>query len=396
MCFDSVFDRRSFLLGGLVAFPASARCSAALAMPGQERPLRVEAFRLPDATDRTTISRALSAWATQGGPLEFEADKTYDLGRLGESGPVFALSGVQNGTIIGNGAKIIAETTAPVAPTIFFFQSFRNVRVSGLRGHDRGADISRDWQGMRFIVADSSLGVCEGIELDDIHVENAVALFAAQGIGPRISGITLRNVTAIRCYYGINCIENGDDLTADFAAIDCRRAYFVYGVSRHSVAIDIRQDKGAIGAQASCLIKRYRRDTTDIRLRARFAGVLAWQDLVKLEQQPVSGTGRIARISVSLTVDRRAIDQGRASRLALSSISPTGPAATSNDIWTDIALDGDLGPSGGLALHSRTRPVRRTIVYLSPSTRGTLTSMAKGVTIRHGFAPNQPVLPRKL
>lgn len=391
--------RRSLLVGGLAACPVSLGGYRLVNGPETRINLLVESFRRDGMSDRETISRALEAWQNLGGTLEFDVARAYDLGRVEGSDPVFAVRGVQDCTIIGNGARIIAETPSMLSTTIFYFRSFRNLRICGLRGFDRGADISRNWRGMRFIVADATFGTCENIELDDIHVENAVALFAAQGgggVGPRISGITLRNVTAVRCYYGISCIENGDDLTAHFTAVDCRRAYFVYGVARHDVTLDIRHNSGAVGAQASCLIKRYERDTTDITLRARFTGVIAWQDLVKLEQQPTSGVGRIARVSVSLTVDPHVVEMHKANRLALSSVSSAGLMETSNDIWSDITLDGDLGSSGASAVQGRTRPLLPTEIYIASSARGSLVSQASGVDIRRGRAPNQPALPRKI
>lgn len=390
--------RRNFIVGsGLTCTATSLGIGSQTHISGDA--LFVEDFRGAGLNDRQTISLALSAWSKRGGILLFERGREYDIGRITNGNAIFPISGVTNGTIAGNDASIVAETRVQAAPPIFFLQNCNDISISDLRARDSGTDLSKDWQGMRFIVVDGSLGPCHGLAIKNIEVSDAVALFCTQGGSPtqRISGITLKTVLARRCYYGVNCIENGDDLSGDIMAIDTRRAYFVYGVTRHQLSIFVQHESSVIGAQACCLIKRYGRDTSDIDISLHFSGRLVWNDLVRLEQQPAQGTGpgRIERVRIRMMVAGDVQDPNNANRLALATFANGRPAQSSSDIWRDITLSGRLGNPRAVAVRAFTRPASITSVFVAPEI-GAVRLDANGVAIKRETAPRQPFPPRKL
>lgn len=346
--------------------------------------MAVADFRDSARTPREELALAIAEWSRRGGTLTLDKGRHYDLGDCGRD-PIFPLAHLRDAVLDGNGASLTVQTTTAVQSTLFLLQDFRNVTIRDLSASDSGADISLDWRGMRLVVADGSLGPCSGLVLDRVSASNAVALFAAQGgdASRRISDIALREVVADRCYYGINCQENGDQLVGELRASNCRRAYFVYGISDHRVRLDISHDGSGPGAQTCCLIKRYQRDTRRIAMTAQFSGVLAWQDLVKFEHQPVAGSGpsTIEDIDARVFVVPGTVDRNRANRFAISAYRGSNAVASSDDIWRNVSIGGALGANGGATLKGYVRPTRTTEIVLDADTTGAARIDADGVRV---------------
>jgi len=352
----------------IVALSASASLLGPMAVQiAARQKIAVADFRDAARTPRQELSMAVAEWSRRGGMLTLDKDRNYDLGDC-DRDPIFPIAHLRDAVLDGNGASLTARTMTMVQSTLFLLQDCRNVAIRNLSTFDQGADISLDWRGMRVVVADGSLGPCSGLVLDNIYARNAVALFVAQGgdAASRVSEITLRHVTADHCYYGINCAENGDRLVGALRAINCRRAYFVYGISDHRVRLDISHDGSSPGAQACCLIKRYQRDTRMIMMAARFSGVLAWQDLVKFEHQPApaSGPSIIEDVDARIDVMPGTVDRNRANRFAISAYRGSAPLQSSDDVWRNIRIGGMLGANGGDTLKGYVRPTRFTEILL--------------------------------
>ncbi|MDB4914884.1 MAG: hypothetical protein JWM95_2528 [Gemmatimonadetes bacterium] len=101
----------------------------------------------------------------------------------------------------------------------------------------------------------------------------------------------IENCVAELCYYDMNFKDNGDDvLVRGFRSVNCRRAYFPYGVSRHDIQLSVfHSGSGYYGAESAILIKRYTHDTRNIKLRASFYGdVLQYAHACTLEHQPTT------------------------------------------------------------------------------------------------------------
>jgi hypothetical protein len=246
--------RRGFLFGGWAAvlsgLPGCARAASAV--------LYVEDYRARGASDRQTIARAIEALAARGGGiLEFEPARTYRVGRVEAGDNVFVLRDIHGAELRGNGAKLLCETVAGQTH-MFVVQRCTDLRLAGFRGADEGADMRVEWKGMHFIQLETTAGPISRISIENVAVDGAVALFSCTGLAdsPRASGISLKNLTAQNCYYGLSFQENGDDVVGNLTSVNCRRTYFPYGVRRHRIELDIRHDGQSPGADACILIKR--------------------------------------------------------------------------------------------------------------------------------------------
>lgn len=298
--------------------------------------------------DSAAIRRALAALRQGGGTLRFAAGRTYFCGDYRQSGNVFAVDGLRDATIEGDGATLVTRSIGRGTRTVLFrLRDFRNVAIIGLNGRDAGTDLTVDWQGQYFVMAESSLGPCTGLVLEDVTVTDAVALLYVGGGRGRMRDIRVRRCVAIRCYYGMVFEENGDGVEADLVTHNCRRSYFAYGVRGHRIDVRVHHDGRGPGADACCLIKRYLIDTHDIDLRARLIGpALPFAYAVKLEQQPYdrSAPGLIAGIRIALTIDTAGRPTDHMIPLGLSSYTEAGveERGTTANRWQGIALSGRI------------------------------------------------------
>lgn len=336
--------RRSALAGAFSAAAASGLARAAGAV------VEVEALRRAGASDAAVIRLGLAELARRGGGvLTLAGGRTYDLGRVQSPGFVFHLRGMREARIEGNGATLVCETIGSGKTQMFLVQNCHGITFSNLVARDRGADIRRDWKGMDFVHLEGGGGPSSRIALENVSVEDAVSVLSSSGTGNgRISGITLTNVVAMRCYYGLNFQENGDDVRGALTARNCRRAYFPYGVTGHNLQFDIHHDGAGPAADACILIARKERDTSNITVRARFSGVLPWTNLVHLVQQPpVLARGLIRDIAIDLFVDPSARDPNNAARMGVSGYIGKVALPTTNDRWENVSLTGCFGRMRG-------------------------------------------------
>lgn len=243
--------------------------------------------------DRDAIQAAITYWCRVGGTLRFTPDARYFLGYFrGPSERIFMIDHVRDAVIDGRNATLRAHSSGQRCQTyLFTFRDFRNLTIRSLLATDSGTDIHVEWRGLYFVSPDANLGDCDGLYITDVTVTDAVAfLYAAGTLPQRVRNIRLRNCTAIRCYYGAVFAENGDDADIELSAVNCRRAYFCYGVANHKARLTVSHDGSSVGADACCLIKRYVFDTKAIDIDIRLVGdASTFSNLVKLEHQPTSG-----------------------------------------------------------------------------------------------------------
>ncbi|MEO6388437.1 MAG: hypothetical protein ABIT16_12850 [Croceibacterium sp.] len=358
MRFDKSLLSRRRLLAGLGIAGVGAITSLAGAATSD---LFVEAHRASRRSDRSTIQNALDALSRAGGgKLLFEPGRTYDLGSFYTSEPILRVRDLTNAQLDGRGALLRCNTSAKAKPQIFLVQRCNGLDVTNFRGTDTGTNLMVDWQGMDFIHLETTAGLLSGIHLSNIEVDRANSLLTCSGSGdaPRARDITLQNAVARSCYYGLNFMENGDDVFGELTSINCRRTYFPYGVRRHQIALQISHDGIGPGADGCIVIARKERDTGQISVDARFSGVLAWSNLVHLVQQhPAGQTGHIEDIDLRLAIDPAIRDPNNAARLALSAYSGRLRLASSLDVWRNINLSGCLDMRGRspVVMHTRTQ-----------------------------------------
>lgn len=222
---------------------------------------------------------------------------------MGSYEQVFPITSVNDLELTGNGTRIICNTTAQgsnsTQPYVFICDNCERIAAHGFRLRDDGADISGSVApnigAALFTIVNNSQtpGTTKrGFVFRDSYVEKADTFLAIGNSGSaRTAGIVVDNCTAELCYYGINAKDNGDELLArNVRTVNCRRPYFVYGVSRHDVELSIfHSGSGYYGAESAILIKRYVHDTRNIRVRPSFFGdVLQYATACTLEHEPTT------------------------------------------------------------------------------------------------------------
>jgi hypothetical protein len=131
----------------------------------------------------------------------------------------------------------------------------------------------------------STLRDSESISVKNCRLQNvylALRVIRNDANSYRVRNIYFENVFCTNGYYGLNCQENGDNLTAvNFRTNGFIRSYFPYGVTNHNISYtsyngDIFTD---------CLIKAYKNDTTNINVKAVIIGNTSPDYHVAIETQ---------------------------------------------------------------------------------------------------------------
>lgn len=329
--------RRDFIAGGAAVGLGLVGVASGLVS-------RVHAadFRTEKTSDYTVLRRAIEAWkARGGGRLALEPGRNYDLGAVAAGDHVFDLRGLAGAELDGNGATLRCTTAGHGKTQMFLVRACRDLTFTNLRAEDRGTDLRREWRGMDFLHLDASGGAIDGVSLSGVTVDGAVSLLSCSGGpgSPRAARIRLTEVEARNCYYGLSFQENGDDVAGSLRAVNCRRAYFPYGVRSHDLALDIHHDGVGPGGDACILVKRYRRDTQDLAIRARFSGELPWRHLLKLETQPPAGeVATIRDVDVRLEVDDAASARAQSNLVAIGALRNGQVQKRTSDRWEGIRV----------------------------------------------------------
>jgi len=331
------------------------------------------------ANDLAAVNDAFATWKAQRRPLNFSKGKTYFLGDRTIANEASSRINLDNvsGIVRGNGAWLRVNTTEVVSPYVILIYRHDGLTISDLNVNDTGGVDLLDNRGANAFSLAASSGIHRGFSLIRCSALNCSSLFGTTPAGyagaERIEKIDIQSCYAENCYYGLNCIEQGDNLVATLTTRNCRRSYFAYGCSGHRVSVDIFHDNPpSKGANACCLIKRYARDTTSIQLHARFHGSLGgFSNLVKIEHQPpVDGASTIDDIDVRIDVDKGIADELGATRLSLSSFTAAGveQGATAN-VWSNIRLGGRIGNvDGAYHIQVRAQPTNEALIAIANGT----------------------------
>jgi hypothetical protein len=280
---------------------------------------------------------------------------------------LFVLSGLRDAVLEGNGATIRVETQSKLIATVIKLQSFNNLTIQNLFATDTGYDPSVTWWGANIIVASGASAASRGLTLRNLRVNRALSALTVNSPEHRVAGIRIEgDCQWSNVYYGLSCQENGDEISGSFTTIDAIRAYFPYGVTGHDLTVYVQHDGVAVAGESACLIKRYARDTQDIRLHVIFSGVLAYPTAVKLEQQPDagSGAGRITNIDLTIDIAQGSLDPRHMVHVAFRSFAADGreERQSTGNVWDNIRIGGTFAQ----------QPIPQVISYVSPRSPGRL------------------------
>ncbi|MDQ8757223.1 hypothetical protein RCO27_13405 [Sphingosinicella sp. LHD-64] len=377
--------RRSFLATVLAApalLLASSCRGAATTIAQADRQagaLYVADFRRRGLSDRQVLANAFQAWVEHGGTLHLEPNRRYNLGIQATTDHVFQLFWMQDATLAGNGATLVIQTRGEVTYNLFYLAHYRNLRIENLSAVDTGFRDTSD-TGAKFIVVDAGQRDSVDITLDNVAGERLVSFIQLQGRpgGPRVRGVRIMpNCRATRVFYGLACLNQGDDVSGGFSTHNSGRSYFPYGVRNHSLDIRVHHQGAGYGpaAETAILIKCYGPTTSRIRLHAEFSGTLAsGGSCVTLEHQhdPAGSPSIIEDIDLRITIAPGTTDPNNSHRVALRTLTPADREETgrTRNIWRRIRIAGILRPGRAPAIFSHANPVAPAEIMIAPGTSG--------------------------
>ncbi|MEK6258955.1 MAG: hypothetical protein AABP62_10100 [Planctomycetota bacterium] len=340
--------------------------------------------------DRAAVQAAFDAvLQAGGGRIEFTGGKTYNLGDL----PTFLAAGVNaenltNAVIEGNGAKLVVNTTEKFTTEIFNLTNPSNVRINNLKFQDTGMDWFQNWKGAVAIrlVASGPAGESGDVSVTGCSAEQVLTFVSCAGGGlRRLRGVTVNDCKTSNSYYGINCQNDGDNLTASkYVCNNVRRPYFVYGIEGHDVEVSIHHDGKARGASSACLINNHGRDTKDVKLKATFTGDTS-QYLTGLDlehQRSDAGGGLISDVDATVVIKApSAMVPVRFRSYRLNDKKEYVEEDATANSWDGIKLRGTLATKGPEAIAFGK--------LISQGTKGQLTLDSK-IVLRPAKRPNCP------
>lgn len=138
-----------------------------------------------------------------------------------------------------------------------------------------------------------SLGAIRGYKL-----MSALASSTTNAALYRHSGLVVKRASNDSGYYTVNFAENVDGLLANIYSNDSVRSFFVYGVTGHDVTIHTKLHSFF----NDILIKRYTRDTSNIRVFYTCDSDVVSTPTISIEHQNDTDNGTISDIDITLNV----------------------------------------------------------------------------------------------
>lgn len=330
------FSRRSALVGGVLVY---------LGAHAQEGPraaaaVNVADYRLAGRSDREVLRLAIAAWEQRKtGTLLFERARVYNLGVV-ESGPdLFAISGLSDATLEGNGAVLLASSEPNTAWNCLSFSNVSGLGIRNLGFRDSGTIDAGS--GMKALVFQPGTQGSRKIRLHAVTARNVLAMVQAQGPfadAPRVADVFFdAGCVAVDSYYALCCQNQGDRFSGEIRTVNCRRSYLAYGVSDHDFVLGIDHDltDRHPPTRSAILIKAYELATRRLTIRARFDGELALRGMVPDDPGAsvmieVQGSGPeqapVSDVRIEIDDSRSRIGNVRPAIVALSTVDAAGRA----------------------------------------------------------------------
>ena len=164
----------------------------------------------------------------------------------------------------GNGISIITDksvtltcnTTDNSFPLFFYLKGNGSFSCGDIIFRDLGGDLTitnKGAVGFYLINAagvsfsDLSFGSIAGYKLTSPMIINTQAVAgSADNSNNRVTGIAIKAIYSILCYYGFNCQNQGDDVVIDLLyTYQNIRSYYVFGVTNHKVNVYANQSYSA-------------------------------------------------------------------------------------------------------------------------------------------------------
>jgi hypothetical protein len=348
----AVAGRRAFLARGLaagalaLALPPHGRAAAA---PVPSTTVSLAEFGGKPGAGRAALAgafrHALATLSRAGGGTLLVPPGVYDFGTVDVPLAILPCHGLRDIAIFAYGAVFIANTAAPVMPTMFYFFNFDNVTLAGATFTDQGFSPWIDWRGMYCvgIQADRPSG---GLRLVDCRAERVLGLLASNN-GPAgrhlMTDIHVQG-TVRHAYYGVGANHVGGRIRVDLACHNVRRAYIAYAARHADVVVKASADAawpGSNGFVALVCAGARLGNVEDVRVRVDVAGPCIHASYVHFYHQGPERDG--AMRDVEATVNVAGMDT--LACMFLFDHETYGVQPRTNRQWDCIGLHGSL-PAG--------------------------------------------------
>jgi len=257
--------------------------------------------------DTTAIQAALAA----SNSIIFPSGNYY-LGEYNSSNDV--VFQLYNGTYtiqnIGD-VTLTLRTAAGVGdcfPTVFDLYNAGNSSFGTFSFTDLGYDDSttnrRGLKAYKF-TADSGSGTWGNVHIQGITCNDCIGpvFFEGADATNRVSGVKVDYIGLDNCYYGVNALNQGDNVSVGLMSCNqVRRVYFVYGCKGHRATIADQNPKGSTGTvNISRSVGGF--DTTDITINySCYQTTVNNQLYVLINHIDLLG-GEISNINLNLDID---------------------------------------------------------------------------------------------
>ena len=255
-------------------------------------------------------------------------------------------------------SKLVCRGEASLADSsgaLFVFEDC-NARFGRYIFEDTSFTFLIDGRGIQPVTLVSRNKTTSGHQIGPCHVIGGQSILTVAPAGSqanRTNSIRLIGpCTADKVYYGINCANNGDDVSGEYSIGEVNRALFVYGVSDVDVKFNVIY---GWPASANIYISQYgssAKATSGIKVKAHF-GSFNGPFLIASDSTK-SGAGEFRGIDLDVTFDALGTDNPSSIGASLSIVrmgcyNPASPSALMTEMGTvitdDIRIRLNPGPS---------------------------------------------------
>lgn len=343
--------RRTFLARGLAAgafaLVPPARGRALIASVPPTTISLAEFGGKPGAGRRTlaeAFQRGLAALARAGGGTLVVPPGTYDFGTVDAPLAILPCRDLRDIAISAYGAVFIANTAAPVMPSMFYFFNFDNVTLAGATFIDQGFSPRTNWRGMYCVGIQADRPSC-GLRLVDCRAEHVLGLLASNN-GPAgrhlLSDIHVQ-ATVRNAYYGVGANYVAGPVSIDLACHNVRRAYIAYAARHADVAVRASADAawpGSNGFVALVCAGARLGNVEDVRVRVDAVGACIHRSYVHFYHQGPERDGVMRDIEATVNV----AGMDALACMFLFDHESDGVRARTDRQWDRVGLHGSLPP----------------------------------------------------
>jgi len=302
--------------------------------PGADRSVLIQAFR-----------RGLAALSEAGGGTLFVPPGTYDFGAIDQPIEMILCRDLHDIVISAYGAVFVANTTAAIMPSMFYFYNFNNVTLAGASFMDLGFMPWVNWRGM-YCVGLQADKPSRGFHLVDCYAERVVGLLASNNNAAGrhlLSDIHVRGEVR-HAYYAVGANYIKERVKVDLDCHNVRRAFISYASQHAEITVRASASDdwpGSNGLVALVCPGASLGNVEDVRVRVDVSGVCIHSSYVHFYHQGPQRRGVMSHIDATVNV----VDMRSMKCMFLFDHETHGVQSRTARQWDQIGLHG-MVPAG--------------------------------------------------